>query len=482
MKKSNEEILSQLFQQWSGEEVKKIRELPESGSYRKYYRISGSNQSVLGAFNNDVKENNAFFSFTESFIKCQLPVPEIYIIDEGRKHYLLQDLGDNTLFSFLSEKQDHQGFREGTLDMYKKVISWLPKFQIEAGNHVDYSKSYPRAAFDKQSMLWDLNYFKYYFLKLAKIQFDEQSLEDDFQTLSNYLLEADCNHFLYRDFQSRNIMISNDEPYFIDYQGGRKGALHYDIASLLYDAKADLPQNIRLQLLDAYITELEKYVAVDKNKFIEYYYGYVLIRIMQALGAYGFRGFYEKKSHFLQSIPFALNNLRWIMDNSSLPIKTPALTSVLEQLISSEELYSYGKSETRLKVHVSSFSYKRGLPMDNSGNGGGFIFDCRALHNPGKYEDYKYLTGNDSSVIDFLRKEADVYEFMSHVFSLVDKTVERYLTRKFTHLSVSFGCTGGQHRSVFCANMMADHLKSKYDIVVDSYHREIEEKTILTRE
>lgn len=481
MEKSHEKLLSQLFYDWSGEAAKNITKLPESGSYRQYFRISGNQKAVLGAVNSDIKENEAFFSFTKSFAKCGLPVPAIYTIDENRKYYLLQDFGDETLFSFLTERRNSKSFQEDVLLMYKKVIEWLPKFQTEGGKHIDYNMCYPRAAFDKQSMIWDLNYFKYYFLKLAKIPFDEQSLEDDFQAFSNYLLQADCNHFLYRDFQSRNIMLFNEDPYFIDYQGGRKGALQYDIASLLYDAKADLPQTIRLQLFDEYITELSKYNSVDKNRFVEFYYGYVLIRIMQALGAYGFRGFYEKKSHFLQSIPFALNNLRWIMDNISIPVKMPVLTSILEQLVSSEELYAYGKAENRLTVSISSFSYKQGLPVDNSGNGGGFIFDCRALHNPGRYEDYKYLTGNDDPVIDFLRKEAEVYEFMSHVFSLVDKTVDKYLARKFTHLSVNFGCTGGQHRSVFCANMLSEHLKTKYDINVELQHREIEEKTILTR-
>lgn len=479
MKKPHEVILSQLFLSWCGEEAIKIIPLTGTGSYRQYFRISGSSTVLIGAFNADVKENEAFFSFSKSFIDCALPVPEIYIIDSERKYYLLQDLGDETLFSFLVKNNADNNFHQNTYEQYRKVISWLPKFQTQGSNSIDYSKCYPRAAFDKQSMLWDLNYFKYYFLKLAKIQFDEQMLEDDFQTLSNYLLQADGSNFLYRDFQSRNIMLLDNEPYFIDYQGGRKGALQYDIASLLYDAKADLPQNIRLMLLDEYILELEKYMAVDKNKFIEFYYGFVLIRIMQALGAYGFRGFYEKKSHFLQSIPYALNNLRWIIDNISIPVKTPVLSNVLEQLIQSEELYSYGKAENKLSVSISSFSYKQGLPVDNSGNGGGFIFDCRSLHNPGKYEEYKYLTGNDKPVINFLQKEAEVYEFMSHVFSLVDKAIEKYQARKFTHLSVNFGCTGGQHRSVFCANMLASHLKSKFDIQILLAHREIENGTTL---
>lgn len=473
IKSSNNEII-RLFESWSGTKAVSCIELPSSGSYRQYYRIKNADKSVLAAFNPDEKENRAFISFSRHFFSKGLRVPEILAVDEKQKIYLLEDLGDITLFSWLSELRAEKGFGDEIISTYKKVITQLPLFQITVSKDIDYSVCYPRAMFDKQSMLWDLSYFKYYFLKLSQISFDEQKLEDDFHTLTTYLLEADCNHFLYRDFQSRNVMLVNDEPYFIDFQGGRKGALQYDIASLLYDAKADVPQKTRNVLLDFYINIVSEYIKIDRNKFKEFYYGYVLIRIMQALGAYGFRGFYEKKEHFLQSIPYALDNLKWLIDNTSIPVKIPKLIKLLSDLTHSEKLYSLGKQEKELTVTINSFSYKNGIPSDASGNGGGFVFDCRALHNPGRYEEFKQLTGKDKDVIDFLKKEPEIYEFMNHVYGLVDKTIENYLARKFTHLMVSFGCTGGQHRSVFCANMLADHLKKKYQIHIVLHHNEIE--------
>jgi len=324
-------------------------------------------------------------------------------------------------------------------------------------------------------MLWDLSYFKYYFLKLAKISFDEQKLEDDFQTFCDFLLQTDCNYFLYRDFQSRNIMVYENHPFFIDYQGGRKGALQYDIASLLYDAKADIPQGVRNQLLEYYIESLKKYIPVNEKEFTEYYYGYVIIRIMQALGAYGFRGFYEKKEHFLQSIPYALDNLKWLLENTTIPVKLPTLMNVLQKLSQSEGLRQLGKKVYSLKVLITSFSYKNGIPVDDSGHGGGFVFDCRSLHNPGRYEEYKTLSGKDKEVIDFLKKEPTVYEFMNHVYGLVDKSIENYQKRGFTHLQINFGCTGGQHRSVFCANLLEEHLKMKLNVETELHHTVLEQ-------
>lgn len=471
-----EKNLKLLFEKWSGKQPESVIALPPSGSYRQYYRINSAGRSCIGAYNADTKENTAFTVFTKHFYKCGLPVPEVLAQNENNQIYILEDLGDLTLFSWLSEKRTEQGFSEDIISVYKKVIDFLPLFQVKASKDLDYSVCYPRANFDKQSMLWDLSYFKYYFLKLAKISFDEQKLEDDFQAFTDYLLKTDTGYFLYRDFQSRNIMLKNGEPFFIDYQGGRKGALQYDIASLLYDAKADIPQQVRNQLLDYYIESLGKHIALNKKEFVEFYHGYVIIRIMQALGAYGFRGFYEKKEHFLYSIPYALDNLAWLLENTSIPVKMPALMSVLHEISQSDSLRSPGIKKQKLKVSVNSFSYKRGIPPDVSGNGGGFIFDCRALHNPGKYDEYKNLTGADKDVIDFLRKEPETYEFMNHVYGLVDKSVETYMRRKFSHLQVNFGCTGGQHRSVYCANLLAEHLKKKHDIEIVLHHVEMENK------
>lgn len=474
MKKETEKKLTILFEEWSGEKVESCTSLSGSGSYRQYCRIQGQGFSALGVFNQDKKENTAFIEFTKHFLSKGLPVPKIFKTDPDNNIYLIEDLGDTTFFSFLTDHRLNEDFSDSLIDAYKKVIDVLPEFQITAGKDIDYSYCYPRSSFDKQSMLWDLNYFKYYFLKLAKIPFDEQKLEDDFQLFSDFMLETKTDYFLYRDFQSRNIMVVDDKPFFIDYQGGRKGALQYDIASLLYDAKANIPQQTRTLLLDYYLKVLENYFPVNKTKFLSYYYGYVLIRIMQALGAYGFRGYYEKKEHFLLSIPYAIENLTWILKNIEIPIKVPALMEVLHNLTQSDTLCHIVKKETYLKIVVTSFSFKKGLPQDESGNGGGFIFDCRALNNPGRYDEYKNLTGKDKKVIDFLNKESELFEFMNHVYGLIDKSVENYIERRFTNLMVNFGCTGGQHRSVLCTNMLAAHLKKKYHVKVSVQHRELD--------
>jgi aminoglycoside/choline kinase family phosphotransferase len=463
-----------LFYQLTGRQAESVCSLASSGSYRRYYRLENKEISVIGAYNHDAKENAAFISFTNCFHGAGLPVPRVLATDEANYIYLLQDLGDITLFSWLSEKRYHNEFPVEITDMYKKAIGFLPMFQVKASALLDYSLCYPRAHFDKQSMLWDLSYFKYYFLKLVRINFDEQKLEDDFQTFSDFLLQTNTNYFLYRDFQSRNIMLKNGQPYFIDYQGGRKGALQYDIASLLYDAKADIPQENRNQLLDFYLDCLQLYADINRKEFTEYYYGYVFIRIMQALGAYGFRGFYEKKEHFLQSIPYALDNLTWLLNNVELPVKIPVMLNVLRDITKSEFLRQIAKQEIKLKVFVNSFSYKYDIPPDPSGNGGGFVFDCRGLQNPGKFDEYKSLNGNDKAVIDFMQKEPAIYEYMNHVYGLVDKTIETYLERKFTNLQVNFGCTGGQHRSVFCANLLTQHLKTNPNIETVVHHTMLE--------
>ncbi len=388
------------------------------------------------------------------------------------KNYLLEDLGNVTLFDFLSSIREKEGFSETIISQYNKVLKVLPKIQIVAGKSLDYSVCYPRAAFDKQSMMWDLNYFKYYFLKLAKVHFDEQALEDDFQTFSDYLLSADSDFFMYRDFQSRNVMLKNDKIYFIDYQGGRRGALQYDLASLLYDGKADIPQTVRQQLFEEYISQLKKYINVNETEFTAYFNGFVLIRIMQAMGAYGFRGFYEKKEHFLKSIPYALKNLEMLLEEVKLPVELPELFNVLYQLIQSEELKEIGQVKNELTINVTSFSYKNGYPVDASGNGGGHVFDCRAINNPGRHPEYKSLTGKDMEVQEFLEKNSEIGIFLNGVKIIVDQSVKTYLERGFTNLSVSFGCTGGQHRSVYSAEKIAEHLKNNFPVHVVLNHRE----------
>jgi len=318
-----------------------------------------------------------------------------------------------------------------------------------------------------------LNYFKYYFLRLAGIPFNEQALEDDFNRLTEFLLSAERDYFLYRDFQSRNVMLRDGQPFFLDYQGGRKGALQYDVASLLFDAKADLPPELRQQLLDHYLETLARFGGPKRDDFMRHYYAYVYIRIMQALGAYGFRGFYERKAHFLQSVPYALKNLRWLLHNVTLPVALPTLLEAFHSMLASEKLQGLASEADNLVVRIVSFSFHRGLPKDESGNGGGFVFDGRSLPNPGREERFKPLTGRDAAVIDYLNQQPSVHQFLASVMSLVDASVSNYRQRRFKHLMVSFGCTGGQHRSVYLAENLAKHLRDAgVEIVVE--HRELE--------
>lgn len=464
--------LEKLFFSWSGKQAEKVELLPGSGSGRRYYRMQSGNISVLGAYNRDARENKAFLSFTQSFLDAGLPVPRIYAENAGEFIYLLEDLGDETLFSWLGKRRG--GSDEVIAGMYKKVIDYLLRFQIEGSRGIDYSICYPRSIFDRQSMMWDLNYFKYYFLKLARINFDEQALENDFDRFAAFLEQADTNYFLYRDFQSRNIMIVNDTPCFIDYQGGRRGALHYDIASLLWDAKADLSMNLRKELLDYYIEHLSEYVKTDSEEFRRTYYAFVYVRIMQALGAYGFRGFYERKEHFLLSIPYAVNNLKWLLKEAPIPLEIPALKDCLTQITQQEALQAFVPQSGILTLHVHSFSYKNGLPQDLSGNGGGFVFDCRALPNPGRFKEFKQLTGRDAEVKTFLEAEPEVIRFFENSQKLVEQSVENYIMRGFSSLMVSYGCTGGQHRSVWCAETLKKSMEGRYNMIVKLSHKELQ--------
>ncbi len=472
MQLEKQQLLMELFTQWSGEEVKSISTLPASGSYREYIRISSENKSAMGVFNADQKENAAYLGFSDHFLKQELKVPQIYARNEKECVYLIEDLGSTTLFDYLQKLRMDDQFPTDLMEIYKKTVRELVQFQLKGGDGLDFQLCYPRKAFDRQSMHWDLSYFKYYFLKLTQIPFDEQKLEDDFNVFMDYLLTAKQDYFLYRDFQSRNIMVKNGEPWFIDFQGGRKGALHYDLASLLYDGKADLPNSVREQLLDEYLNELQQHIELDRTEFKNQYTAFVYIRIMQAMGAYGFRGFYEKKEHFLKSIPYALKNITYLLQQHPLPIEIPELTKVLYALTESEKL----KQINALTVTINSFSYKRGIPFDMSGNGGGFVFDCRAIHNPGRYPEYKHVTGKDPEVIDFFAKEPEMKDFLDDVFSIVSKSVEKYISRGFKHLMVNFGCTGGQHRSVYSAENLARYLKEKYAVTIELKHIEQEIK------
>ena len=303
---------------------------------------------------------------------------------------------------------------------------------------------------------------------------NERALENDFNAFTDFLLEAPRDYFLYRDFQSRNIMLRDGLPYFVDYQGGRKGALQYDIASLLFDAKADLPPDLREHLLYDYLRALATFVPVDREDFLRYYYPYVYVRIMQALGAYGYRGFFERRAHFLQSVPYALKNIRWLLHNVQLPIELPTLLGAFQSMLASEKLLGLAAEANNLVVRIFSFSFHHELPKDETGNGGGFIFDGRGLPNPGREERFKSLTGMDAPVMDYLHQQESVHQFLASVFTLIDATVENYHERGFKNLMVGFGCTGGQHRSVYLAEQLVRHLRGRSGMEVVVRHLELE--------
>jgi aminoglycoside/choline kinase family phosphotransferase len=470
------DVLKRLFEGHFQSAVGRIQPLQGGlgGSGRKVIRLSGEKVSAIGILYDVREENAAFLEFSKHFRRHGLPVPEIYAEDLSRGAYLEEDLGDTTVFEFLSKNRAGENIAPQVVEVYRKVVGVLPRFQIEAGRDLNYKVCYPRASFDHQSIAWDLNYFKYYFLKLAGVPFNEQELEDDFRRLTEFLLSARRDYFLYRDFQSRNIMLRDSQPFFLDYQGGRKGALQYDIASLLYDAKADLPPALRQQLLDHYIERLSEFIDVKREVFMEHYYAYAYVRILQALGAYGFRGFYERKSHFLQSVPFALKNVRWLHHHAKLPIALPALMDALQSMLVSEKLQSVASKSDKLTVRIFSFSFYRGVPNDETGHGGGFIFDCRSLPNPGREERFKALTGKDLPVIDYLKQQASVHQFLAGVTSLLDASVSNYQRRGFKSLMVSFGCTGGQHRSVYLAEQLAKRLRGRNGVEVLVRHLALE--------
>jgi aminoglycoside/choline kinase family phosphotransferase len=470
--------INKLYEIWAQEEALSITPLAQSGSYRKYFRITGIEKTAIGVFNPDTKENRTFITLTKHFLKKYLNVPHIFAQNLKENIYLIEDLGDTTLYSLVEKQNEKGNLSEKTLSYYKDALSHLVCFQLNGGKGLDYSACYPRAKFDKQSIIWDLNYFKYYFLKLAKIPFDEQKLEDDSNTFAEFLLSADTKYFMYRDFQSRNILVLNDELYFVDYQGGRKGALQYDVASLLFQAKVNLSEQVRNELLMHYLAELNKHTTVRANEFKKYYYAYVLIRLLQTLGAYGFRGYYENKSHFLLSIPFALQNLRWLLENNHLPKKLPELNRALTSILRNGELIKLGlkSSDEKLKITIHSFSYKEGIPKDYSGNGGGFVFDCRSLENPGRYPEYVKNTGLDENVIQFLNDRNDVRDFLNSVYSIIDESVKNYIQRDFKNLMINFGCTGGQHRSVYCVENLAKHVKEYFDVSVVVSHTQLNKK------
>ncbi|MEJ7767726.1 MAG: RNase adapter RapZ, partial [Chitinophagaceae bacterium] len=455
-----------LFSSLSNELIQSVEKLPQSGSDRSYFRIIANRRSFIATHNLNRKETITFVEFSRHFRKRGAPVPEIYALNDDATIYIQEDFGDQSLLDSL-EQRGHDDYVYG---LFQQSLRKLAHMQIIGGEEVDYELSLTAKEFGKQAILSDLLYFKYYFLDTLKLPYDKQALLDDFEALSNFLTLTGHQHFMFRDFQSRNVMVKDHEVYFIDYQGGMKGALQYDVASLLWQAKAELSDEWKNGLLDNYIDYVEDLLgkAVDRQDFVSQYNGYVLIRLMQVLGAYGFRGLFERKAHFLTSIPLALRNLRWFVCNKLIGIALPEFDRLLSLIVEDEVIRRYeplqATPETRLVVCINSFSYKKAYPQDENENGGGFVFDCRGILNPGRIDSFKKLTGRDKPVKDYLEQQTKMPDFLNNVFNLVDISVEDYITRDFSNLMVSFGCTGGQHRSVYAADELSRHLKNKFKV------------------
>ncbi len=473
------ESISALYKQWKGAEPVSIDLLPQSGSERRYFRLHNTEGSVIGTYGANVKENETFIYFSNHFRKNKLAVPEILALSEDKQFYLQEDFGDVSLLNHLESK----GFTQEVYDLFKKSLEELARLQVKGDDGLDYNNCLTNKEFGKQAIMADLLYFKYYFLDALRKPYDKQKLIDDFEALSNYLTHTEYKYFMFRDFQSRNIMVTEDSAvHFIDYQGGMKGAPQYDVASMLWQARANLPDEWKNNLLEDYMNAFEATIgqSIDRTIFKSQYNGYVLIRLLQVLGAYGFRGLFERKAQFLTSIPLALRNLKEFFEHQSVGIAVPEFRKVLDICVADEIIQQFTPTQatekTPLLIKIHSFSYRKQIPQDESGNGGGFVFDCRGILNPGRIESMKTQTGRDKEVKDFLEQQTKMPEFLNSVFDIVDITVEEYIKRDFESLMISFGCTGGQHRSVYAADAMARHLKNKFKVKIELKHIVQEEK------
>lgn len=476
--------MKNLYKSLRGVEPQWVKQLSGAGSNRQYFRLGGVDETLIGVEGTSVEENRAFITMARHFAAKGLPVPKVLVVSVDERLYLQEDLGDSLLFDVLAASRQSGIVGDVEEDLLRRTIALLPDFQLKAAEGFDFSVCYPQPEFNRRSVLWDLNYFKYAFLKLAYPDFQENRLEDDFEKMADALTDSKPTAFMIRDFQSRNVMVRDGELYVIDFQGGRRGPMVYDLVSFLWQAKAQYSKELREELIDLYIKELQKHIEVDAAEFKKQIALFALFRTLQVLGAYGFRGYVEQKAHFLESIPFALTNLKELLVQHKYDF--PYLTEVLKALTENQKLFTPTKAiavkditskveeakASNLKVKVYSFSYKKGIPEDNSGNGGGFVFDCRAIHNPGKYDEYKQLTGRDQPVIDLLESDGEILRFISHAEGVVGPAVERYKQRGFTNLMVSFGCTGGQHRSVYSAQHLASWIHKKYGVEVELIHRE----------
>lgn len=460
--------LATLFTHYTGKTNPTIEALPSSGSNRKYFRLTQDGESLIGVYGQSREENHAFIALANHFYAQKLNVPKVVAVSDDEQFYLQEDLGDVVLFDVIKAGSLTGVFSPDEKALLHKTMELLADFQARGADGLDFGVCYPQPEFNTRSVYWDLNYFKYNFLKTTEMEFQEELLENDFDKMAKNLLQSETDTFMYRDFQSRNVMLVDGNPYFIDFQGGRKGPVYYDVASFLWQAKANFSAELRDELIQTYIDSLKKYREVDEAKFVKRLRLFVLFRTLQVLGAYGFRGYFEKKPHFIQSIPFALNNLRELLKDGF--DEYPYLTKVLHEMTNLKQFADTQKRE--LEVRVYSFAYKKGIPNDSSGNGGGYVFDCRAINNPGKFERYKNVTGLDEPVIKFLEDDGEISNVLDNIFPLIDNHVKRYMERNFTNLMVSFGCTGGQHRSVYAAQKTAEHISKKFGVKVSLVHRE----------
>jgi aminoglycoside/choline kinase family phosphotransferase len=468
-----------LYKSWKAEESSGVDVLPQSGSDRRYFRIHTSKgETYIATFGANIKENEAFIYFADHFHQKALPVPQIFAISDDKTSYIQEDFGDTSLLNILEER----GYTSEAYQFFKQSLHQLARLQVLGDQGLDYDRCLTNKEFGKQAIMADLLYFKFYFLDTLAKPYDKQKLIDDFEALSNYLTHTEYKYFMFRDFQSRNILIKEEQPYFIDFQGGMKGAPQYDVASILWQARANLPEEWKTNLLEDYMDAFETITGteLDRTVFRSQYNGYVLIRLLQVLGAYGFRGLFERKAQFLTSIPQALKNLKTFVDDSSMGISVPEFKKVLgicvDEEIAKRFIPIQADDNTPLVVKICSFSYKKGIPPDSTGNGGGFVFDCRGIENPGRYEEYKTIHGRNKPVMEFLERQTRMQDFLYSVFDIVDISVEDYIRRGFSSLAVNFGCTGGQHRSVYAADALARHLKNKYKVKIELCHVVQEEK------
>jgi len=477
--------VSQLYKSWAGKEPAQVDVLPQSGSDRRYFRLHNEEgKTFIATHGLNVPENEAFIYFADHFRKKRLQVPEIFAVSYDKTIYLQEDFGNISLLNILEQK----GFTPEVYTIFKESLNQLARLQVIGDEELNYKKCLTNEEFGKQAIMADLLYFKYYFLDALQRPYDKQKLIDDFEALSNYLTHTEYKYFMFRDFQSRNILVTSDEQvHFIDFQGGMKGAPQYDVASMIWQARANLPDDWKENLLEDYIDSFESIIenTIDRDVFRSQFNGYVLIRLLQVLGAYGFRGLFERKAQFLTSIPLALKNLKWFFENQSLGIVLPEFKRVLTICTDDDIIQRFSPmqvdEDTPLVVKICSFSYRQGIPEDASGNGGGFVFDCRGIENPGRYDDYKEYHGRDKSVIEFLERQTRMQTFLNSVYDLVDISVEEYVKRGFNSLAVNFGCTGGQHRSVYAADALARHLRNKYKVKIELCHREQEQKNWINK-